>query len=91
MYEDELVRRTDDRAYPQCYAAVIANTPATLADDVYVTMPGVDDEQNKWGPCHWAPRIGTGGAVVLPTAGDAAVVVLDDAKQHWILTWTPYA
>lgn len=91
MYDDELVNRTQKKQAPQCYAATIYNTAATLTDDVYVTMPGVDDEQNKWGPCFWSPRVGAGGSVVMPQAGDAAVVVLDDVKQHWILGFTPYA
>ena len=90
MYDEDLVKRTNTREAPQCYAAVIVNTVASLTADVYVTIPGVDDGQNKWGPCFWEPRIGAGGSVVYPQAGDDAVVVLDDSKRHWILAFTPY-
>lgn len=90
-YDDDLIRRTADKELPQCYQAVIHNTPSALDDDLYVTIPGVDDGQNKWGPCLWSPRVGTGGTVVMPQKGDLAVVVLDDTKQHWVLGFSPYA
>lgn len=72
------------------YKAVVASSPAALTDDVFVTVPGMDDGETLQGPCDgWAPRVDIAGVVVLPVAGDAAWVQFDDNDDPVITAWRP--
>lgn len=86
MFEDTLIPSVPERGQDRPMAATILNTPAADGDDVYVTIPGVDDEEARQGPCFYSPR-----GAALPSAGDTAVVVFDDENKIWIIGWWPYA
>lgn len=88
MYDETLIETTpsDPGDTSRSYAATVHNTPAADGDDVYVTIPGVDDEETKWGPCRYMKR-----GTALPTAGDDALVQFDDESNIWIIAWWPYA
>lgn len=86
MYDETLIPEVAPRGSDRPYAATIFNTPAADGDDVYVTIPGIDDEESKHGPCRYSPR-----NAALPSAGDDALVAFDDESNVWIIGWWPYA
>lgn len=59
---------------------VIANTPASVDDDLYVTVQSFDGGRQQWGPCAWVP------ASAFPVAGDDCLVLLDEQEQPWVLS-----
>lgn len=75
------------------YAAEILTTADSLDDDIFVTIPQMDSDDDprgvhEHGPCHgWDAR--SDGA--MPTKGDPALVFLDDAGEYWISAWEPAA
>ena len=65
-------------------------TIATEADDilmpVMVTIPAFDANL-QWGPCRWMPR---GNSVTFPVRGDQALVIFDNERTPWIISWWPF-
>lgn len=61
---------------------VIANTPATPASSLYVTIPSYPDPTARWGPVAWSPR---GGA--LPAAGNLCLLARDEHGLWWLVSW----
>ena len=85
MYDETLIPHIPERGSNRPFAATIKNTPAEDGDDVFVTVPGIDDEQTDWGPCRYSPRGDS-----LPSTGDDALVIFDDESNLWIIGWWPY-
>lgn len=57
-----------------------------------VSIAALDpSEQLEWGPCPWSPRVIEDGTVVMPTAGDSALVLMTERGEAWIVEWWPYA
>jgi hypothetical protein len=54
-----------------------ANTPASPADDLYVTVPSIDGGAQMFGPCAWSP------STALPAAGDDLLVIFDERETPW--------
>jgi len=78
----ELLAR--DRPPVAAVKGVIANSPATIADDLYVTVKAFDGSRQTWGPCQWVPSNG------LPAKGDECLLVLtEDDQTPWALTTAP--
>jgi hypothetical protein len=105
MYEE--IQRAGAAADPSLdglYAGLIAETAATVADRVEVTLNGFDSTL-RIGPCRWMPRLEphtinvaqgaettdefTVARLVLPARGDACLVGFDDQQVPWILVWWP--
>lgn len=85
MSVDDLVGRqiTNAQGSPT-WTAEIVNTAATLTDEVFVLIPGIDNSQYQHGPCRWMPR-----DTDYPTAGDVCLVIFDDDANPWIAAWSP--
>ena len=62
---------------------VIANTPTSVDDDLYVTVPAFDGSRQQWGPCARVP------STTLPSRGDPCLVVFDEQAVPWVLTTAP--
>jgi hypothetical protein len=56
----------------------VANTVASEADDLFVTVGAFDGHRLQWGPCEWVP------AGVLPTRGEPCLVAFDEAETPWV-------
>lgn len=69
-------------AKPTAFDALIANSPVSDTDDLFVTIPGFDEGANQWGPCPFMPR-----GDVLPSRGDMALVVFSDSNVPWVVAW----
>lgn len=78
-------------APPSAYDAIINTTPATVDDEVMVTIEGIDGGLHEFGPCRWSPRKGPtyGEWIVLPQKGDEAIVMFTDQQKAWIVEWWP--
>ena len=63
----------------------IANTPASLDDDLFVTVGAFDGHRQQWGPCVWIP------AGAQPVDGDDCLVIFDEAETPWVLVPSPEA
>jgi hypothetical protein len=73
-----------DPAPVSAVRALVANTPATIDDDLYVTVLAFDGHRQLWGPCQWVPSNG------LPAEGDECLlVVTEDDGTPWALTTAP--
>jgi hypothetical protein len=63
---------------------VIANSPASIDDDLYVVVQAFDGKRQQWGPCAWVPSNG------LPAQGDDCLLVItEDDRTPWALTTAP--
>jgi hypothetical protein len=71
------------RADRRVLAATIATSPASMADDLYVTVDAFDGSRQRWGPCKWSP------ASALPERGDACLLLLDEDEAPWVITDEP--
>lgn len=91
---DTLNRRARMDAEPlgegTVFDAVVARQVLALGDEVFVTIGELDGSQNLV-PCTLGagPRTLDDGSVVLPTIGDAALVMVSSDGDHWITSWTP--
>lgn len=74
------------------FAAVVARQMLTPTETAYVTVGDLDSGVNLI-PCHLGagPIAQADGSVVLPTKGDAALVLISSEGDHWIIAWTPAA
>ena len=78
----DLVRRVPTPV--SAVRAFIANTPADLDDDLYVTVLAFDGRRQRWGPCRWVP----GNAI--PAEGDECLLVLtEEDRTPWAITTAP--
>lgn len=68
------------------WRAIIATNAVQITDPVMVTIPAFD-ENLRWGPCPWMPR---GNSITFPTRGDAALVMFDNERTPWIISWVPF-
>lgn len=65
-------------------SAVVANTPADIDSDLFVTVRAFDGSRQRWGPCRWVPANG------LPAEGDDCLLVItEDDRMPWALTTAP--
>ncbi len=62
--------------------AIVANTPTSPSDDLYITIPSHPNPQHKFGPVAWQPHGST-----LPTAGTAGLAGMDENGVAWLLAW----
>jgi hypothetical protein len=93
-YDDEAVQ-TDMTRVPlfQIFRAKVANDVSDLTDELFVTIPQIEDEDDprgvhEHGPCYgWDER----SDGLLPKEGDAATVFVDDTGDYWINNWDPNA
>lgn len=67
------------------FFGTITATAPTEGSDVFVDIPSLGITE---GPCKWEPRP-TDGGVILPQAGDEALLIFDDRNQAWILQFDP--
>lgn len=73
----------------QLQPGIVVATPASLGDDVYVTLDNLDDEQPV-GPCLGWRNVDSS---MWPTAGAKALVLrveqatLDGIADDWIVAW----
>jgi hypothetical protein len=73
-----------DPAPVSAVRALVANTPATIDDDLYVTVLAFDGHRQLWGPCQWVPSNG------LPAKDDECLLVItEDDGTPWALTTAP--
>jgi hypothetical protein len=80
----ELFTAVDHTPPVSAVRAVVANTPATIDDDLYVVVQAFDGSRQQWGPCRWVPSNG------LPAQGDECLLVLtEDDQTPWALTTAP--
>lgn len=63
---------------------IIAKAPVDFTALVPVILPDFDPTL-QWGPCPWQSR----DAVSLPAAGDPCLVVFDNQRRPWVITWWP--
>lgn len=82
----------DSELQPGGYQGTILAAPDDVTERVQVAIDGFDDEPGRRSvfEAAWTPRPVAGGALDLPAAGDACLVVLDDASDAWVLAWWPY-
>lgn len=89
---------------PGAWRGEFASTPALITDEVYLILPDVD-KHAKWGPAKWAPRVQnqvidvaqgaepskqfTVAQLVLPVAGNQCLVMFDNLRFPWVVTWWP--
>lgn len=92
MYDDENSQPGvgGDVAPFRIYRAEVASDPATLNDDLMVTISQIDGDDPRGvhdhGPClGWDKR--SDGS--LPSSGDHAAVFVDDVGDYWIVNWSP--
>jgi hypothetical protein len=64
---------------------IVSKNITNFADLLMVILPDWDDTL-EWGPCRWQPR----DAVTLPKKGDECLVLLDNNRQPWVVTWWPF-
>lgn len=78
----DLVKR--DNGKVTAVRAVVANTPADVDSDLFVTVKAFDGSRQRWGPCRWVPASG------IPAAGDECLLILtDDDQTPWAVTQAP--
>lgn len=83
------IYETDRSDYPnmmaQPWAAVVA---ADVVDFTHLcgVIITAFDEHLTWGPYRWQPR----DAVSLPAKGDSCLVIFDDNRDGWIVSWWPF-
>lgn len=83
---------TDPANRPRSFTAEFAHAPASVNDQAYVLIPGMDGGMFEHGPCTWQPRISEGGNAMLPKQGDACTVLDDDdGEWHIVMWWDPSA
>jgi hypothetical protein len=82
----ELAHATNNGQRPPAYAAVIHKTVTAAGQDLYVTIPGIDPDVT-WGPCRWEVHVGP----AYPAKGDDALVMFDDDRTPWVVSWWTYA
>ncbi len=71
---------------PKLVLGVIANTPASAAANVYVTIPSWPGN-DRWGPCPWTPHQ-SGITTILPSTGANCLLAFpDDGPVPWIVAW----
>lgn len=72
------------RAPVSAVRAVVAEPPASIDDDLFVTVQSFDGSRQTWGPCQWVP------SNALPVEGEECLLVLtDDDQTPWVLTTAP--
>ena len=64
---------------------IIANTPSSVDDDVFVVVVGRDDAEQREGPCMWRAELADDGSPVLPVEGAECAVVFTDSNTPWIV------
>jgi len=62
---------------------------SSVSDEVFIVVPTFDENQ-KFGPCRWMPRVDDDGVTVLPQRGDPALLVITDNNDPWVVAWWPY-
>lgn len=65
------------------YYGTITEDIPNEGSDVFVDIPSLGVTE---GPCRWTPRA-TGGGIILPQAGNEALVAFDDRNIPWILLY----
>jgi hypothetical protein len=66
---------------PSLVTATVHNSPAAAGDDLFVVIPSYSPD-DVWGPCPWAAH-----GASLPSAGDDALVGIDEEGNPWVLMW----
>lgn len=68
------------------HSGIVVNSVENLSDMLYVVLPTYDS-QFKWGPCPWTPR---GTTLDFPQGGDRCLVVFDETRTPWVVSWWPF-
>jgi len=80
--ELDLIKNLSRQSMPQVVDGVIATSPASDSELVYVTIPSFDPSY-RWGPAPWAPR-----GTARPVRGDRCVVLQSSPSQTiWVVGW----
>jgi len=66
--------------------ATVATSAGALSDLIEVVIPAFSTT-HRWGPCRWQSRDDTS----LPARGDQCLVIFDDKRQPWIVSWWPFS
>jgi hypothetical protein len=73
------------------YEAVVANTATTYPQDVFVTIPSIDQGRTLKGAVRWTPIPGPNGTLIYPTKDDIAQVVRTQEGYYWMTAFIPAA
>lgn len=79
---DELKRRENMN---RVWRGTVAKNAADLNELLEVTIPDLDPTLRITG-CRWQSR----DTVSLPARGDACLVIFDNNKEAWVVTWWPF-
>lgn len=91
-YDDEAVRTDLTQVeFFRIYRARIANNVVLLTDDLFVTIPQLDDPDDPRGLHQHGPVKGWDrrSDASLPSAGQPATVFVDDTGDYWLVNWSP--
>lgn len=70
-----------ESARPMLEHGIIAETPASYNDLVYVILPEFDPDQ-AWGPYRW-----THNGTHIPQSGDDCLVAYSNRREGWVIAW----
>lgn len=71
------------------YEAVIANTATAYPQDVFVTIPSIDQGRTLKGAVRWTPLVGPNGELIFPTKDDIASVIRTQEGYYWVTNFIP--
>lgn len=71
------------------YEAVISNTVTAVGQELFVTIPSIDQGRTTKGPVRWTALPGPSGALIFPTAKDIAQVVRTQEGYYWVTQFIP--
>jgi hypothetical protein len=93
MYDSEAAQTDLSRVELfRIYRGKVSNNPLVASDDMFVTIPQLDDEDDPRGYHNHGPVLGWDRRYdgSLPSAGDSVTVFVDDTGDYWCVNWTPY-
>jgi len=67
------------------WAGKVAIAPTSPSGRIWVVLPDLDPHI-RVGPCRWQTRNDTD----LPARGDDCLVIFDNDREPWVVTWWPY-
>jgi hypothetical protein len=84
MSQVELDTRQPANPFGQVYHGKVSRAPTLLSDLIGVTVPDIHPDL-LFNNVNWQSR----DNVTLPAVGDDCVVIFDNNRQPWVVTWWP--